>query len=890
MALSISQIARMDQLLDQALELDEQGRRRWLQALGPEHQDLADVLHRALLPDWGAPDAQRLDTRPKLDLGDVAKTASTLAPGDRVGPYQLVRALGAGGMAEVWLAQRADGAFKREVALKLPFRSWMRRELEKRFARERDILASLEHPNIARLYDGGVTEESLPYLAMEYVPGEPLTAWCDLHQQGIRERIKLFLQVLDAVQYAHARHVIHRDIKPSNILVTESGQVRLLDFGVAKLLADEDAEQTQLTQIYGRALTPDYASPEYLLGQPADIANDIYSLGVVLYELLAGSRPYHLKAGSSQLMLEKAITEVDVQRPSMHLSEQAATARATTQVKLARGLHGDLDAIVLKALARSPQQRYSSAEALADDLQRYLSGEPVHAQPDRLIYRMGKFALRHRTGLSMSAAATLAVIGTALFVQSRTPPPTPAGTGGVPASAAEKSIAVLPFTDMSEKHDQEYFSDGLTEELIDRLTHTKELKVIARTSSFYFKGKQATVGDIASALHVSHLLEGSVRKSGDALRITAQLIKAADGSHLWSQTYDRKVNNIFEVQEEIAATVAKALNVALDQRLQGKDREPNVEAHNLLLQGDFFLHRYSKQDTQRAIKLFSDAIRADPGYALPWAKLGVANVALMDNSWISTQEGMPKAKQAIQRALEIDPDLAYAHDVLGKLLFNYEWNFSQAQVEWDRAREQDPNNLDVAIHRCFLKEARSGRVEERIDLLRQKLLRNPLDTDSQRSLAVALVYADRIEEAAAELRREMELNPSEAGDHAMLGHWLMRLGRNDEALAEVQKETDETWKLSELPFIYWALGRRVDSNTAMRRYEKQYGDVDAYAIADAHAYRGETDAAFQWLGRAFRQRDANILWIKADWYLRDLRKDSRYQTLLVKLKLDGAAP
>jgi serine/threonine-protein kinase len=198
-------------------------------------------------------------------------------------------------MAEVWLAERADGAFKREVALKLPMLSRLRKDLASRFARERDILAGLEHPNIARMYEAGVSGEGLPYLAMEYVHGEPLTTWCDRHQLGIRERLKLFLQVLDAVQYAHGHQVIHRDIKPSNILVTDSGQVRLLDFGVAKLLARED-EQTELTQLYGRALTPEYASPELVRGDGIEQASDVYSLGVVLYELLCGSRPYRLKA------------------------------------------------------------------------------------------------------------------------------------------------------------------------------------------------------------------------------------------------------------------------------------------------------------------------------------------------------------------------------------------------------------------------------------------------------------------------------------------------------------------------------------------------------------------------------------------------------------------
>ena len=239
--------------------------------------------------------------------------ASGLSRGAVVGPYELIRLLGAGGMAEVWLARRADGAFKRDVALKLPLLTRRRQDLEQRFAHERDILASLEHPNIARFYDAGVDTEGLPYLSMEYVQGQTLMTWCDAHLLGIAERLGLFLQVLDAVNYAHDKHVIHRDLKPSNILVTDSGQVRLLDFGVAKLLQGEDgSEQTQLSRVYGQALTPDYASPETLGGAPVDARSDVYSLGMVLYELLTGARPYRLSPAASIAALKRAADSVDI--------------------------------------------------------------------------------------------------------------------------------------------------------------------------------------------------------------------------------------------------------------------------------------------------------------------------------------------------------------------------------------------------------------------------------------------------------------------------------------------------------------------------------------------------------------------------------------------------
>ncbi|HVH83969.1 MAG TPA: serine/threonine-protein kinase, partial [Steroidobacteraceae bacterium] len=362
----------------------------------------------------------------------------------------MIRALGAGGMAEVWLARRADGAMKRTVALKMPTLILVRSELEQRFARERDILASLEHPHIARLYDAGIDPDRQPYLAMEYVEGQPLTDWCDAHRLPITARLELCLQVLEAMQYAHDRHVVHRDLKPSNILVTDSGQVRLLDFGVAKLL-EEETEQAQLTSVYGRALTPDYASPELLRGERLDARCDIYSFGVMLYELLIGIRPYQLKSAGSVGLLEQAIASVEVEKPSVRAEPQAAALRATTPEGLARQLRGDLDAIAVKTLAKAPAERYPSAADLAKDLRSYLERRPVAARPARFVYRLRKFVGRNRTVVGVSTAAAAAVLAAFAYVVYREVTHT-VGSSSVTVSAAaapEKSIAVLPFVNMS---------------------------------------------------------------------------------------------------------------------------------------------------------------------------------------------------------------------------------------------------------------------------------------------------------------------------------------------------------------------------------------------------------------------------------------------------------
>jgi eukaryotic-like serine/threonine-protein kinase len=415
--LSAAQFARLSGLLDGLLELDDPERAQRLEQLRQTDAEYVALLDGLLRHRATAGSHALLETRELLRRHAGALAEDEPLVGRRIGPYLVLSLLGRGGMGSVWLAQRDDGLFAREVALKLVHPALVDRSVIERFAREREILGGLTHPHIARLYDAGFTEDGQPYLALQYVAGLPITLYCDQHSSDIRARLKLILQVLSAVQYAHANLIIHRDLKPSNILVTADGEVQLLDFGIAKLLSTGEARETELTRLGGRALTPEYAAPEQLTGRTVTTSTDVYSLGVLLYELLTGERPYRLKR-DSPAALEDAVLTADPVRPSQAvLADAAANARGTTVRKLPRSLRGDLDTIVLKALRKSPAERYATVEALARDLERHLAGQPVLAQPDTLWYRSAKFVRRNRLPLAAALAVVVALaVGLAVAV------------------------------------------------------------------------------------------------------------------------------------------------------------------------------------------------------------------------------------------------------------------------------------------------------------------------------------------------------------------------------------------------------------------------------------------------------------------------------------------
>jgi eukaryotic-like serine/threonine-protein kinase len=891
MKLTIHQMALMSRLLDEALPLDEAGRRLWLVNLSPEYQVLARALRAALLPEvTEVAQVQSLEMLPDLQEVDPA---SGLQVGEKVGPYELLRSLGFGGMAEVWLARRADGAFKREVALKLPLRGQLRQDLAQRFALERDILASLEHPQIARLYDAGIDDSGRPYLAMEYVQGQSLMNWCDAHRLGLSERLELFLQVLEAVRFAHEKQIIHRDLKPSNILVTQSAQVRLLDFGVAKLLEADEADQTPLTSIYGRALTPDYASPELLRGDLVDVRSDIYSLGVLLYELLTGIRPYRLKSAASMGLLEQAIGTLEIKKPSALHRIPSNADRTPPNETWARQLRGDLDAIALKALDKEPSKRYQSAAAFAEDIERYTARRPIQALQARITDRLHKFALRNKSAVAAAAMALAAIIITVGYTIHRetatrakiAASATIEASGAVSAAAPERSVAVLRFVDMSEKKDQAYFADGIAEELLNLLAQVPDLKVPARSSSFYFKGSSVPVRNVGHDLGVAYVLEGGVRKAGDTMRVSVQLVRADSGYQVWSDTYERNVRDIFKVQDEISTAVVEAfkLRLSLPGPQIAERRTANPEAYDQYLRGKHLFELGDYDGLLAARDAYRRAIELDPNFGPAFA--GLANVEYLSVKDFSDTDQPDVIRQALDhadRVVALAPSFAEAYSERALLRLNqYDWAGARADLQ--KALALDPSDVK-ANRRMVLLQLSLGNVDAALPAQRHVVDLDPLDMNSVEILGMTYYFAGQGAEARQTFEKVRVFSPNFEGLSGNAGFSYLADGQPAAAKRECEPRPDDTARAC-LAAAEHALGQNERSQAILADLIQKHSRRACYVIAKAYGFTGNAALALEWLNRAVSAQAKLLTDVKSEPAFRALHGDSRYLTLLRKMNL-----
>jgi adenylate cyclase len=499
-----------------------------------------------------------------------------------------------------------------------------------------------------------------------------------------------------------------------------------------------------------------------------------------------------------------------------------------------------------------------------------------------------------RLALVVASIVSLALVGFAadrLWLSSHRAAATPATTrvasSTVPATTAptipEKSVAVLPFVDMSQKKDQEYFSDGLSDELIDRLAHSPDLKVIARTSSFQFKGSKDDVRTIGQKLGVANVLEGSVRTSGKTLRVTAQLINASDGSHRWSETYDRDIGDVFKVQDSIAAAVVTALKAAIAASTSPPYQPKSTDAYNAYLRGDYFLRKHNAQDTERALASFEEAVRLDSHYADAWVGVGYVYNERGLRGWMPSKEAYAEARKAIDHALSIDPNSAAAYMVVANLEQNFTFDFEKGRAALKRARELDPTSVEDSDIELWDALA-AGRFEESIALSRQVVQRNPLSGSRLEDLAVALWFANRLPEAESTFRHLLELDSSFAGAHCELGQILLSERRPDAALAMMSEEAnqDSKWCVTD---ALWALGRRTDADAFLAEARAKHADTQALPIAQSYALRGDKDEAFKWLNRAYDNRESFLYMVRQDPMLGNLRDDPRFAAFVQKMNL-----
>jgi eukaryotic-like serine/threonine-protein kinase len=630
---------------------------------------------------------------------ECADDAPKLAPrntladfvGRRIGAYEIVRELGRGGMGAVYLARRADGRFDKQVAIKLLKRGTDTDEILRRFNAERKILARLDHPNIARMVDAGTTDDGLPYFVLEYVIGSPITRYVRYHKLSITDRLQLFLKVCGAVQFAHQNLVVHRDLKPGNIVVTTEGEPKLLDFGIAKILASGE-NAIELTRTAERRFTPVCASPEQARGEPVTTASDVYALGALLYELLTDQPPHRFSSlHPSMEELARVIGEQEPTRPSLTSSEKETRRR----------LRGDLDNIVLTALRKEPARRYSSVTAFTEDIRRHIQGRAIRARPNTARYLTGRFIARHKQQIAALIGIAAAALAFVFLYQSKStstfPDKSPITTSQIP----EKSIAVLPFNNLSDDTGHAYFAEGIQDEILTRLSKIADLKVISRTSTQHYKSAPENLPEIARQLGVAHILEGSVQKSGDAVRVNVQLIKAADDSHLWADTFDRKLTDIFSVESEVAKAIADQLRAKLtgleEQVIAAKPTE-NIEAYNAYLRALAYNLRTGNTPANSlgAQKYLREAVRLDPKFALSWALLSSVDAHGYITSTLQPTVALrEEARQAAETALTLQPNLGEALLAKGDYYYACLKDYDGAVRYFEQARQFLPNSSRI---------------------------------------------------------------------------------------------------------------------------------------------------------------------------------------------------
>lgn len=778
--------------------------------------------------------------------------------------YRVERELAGAGMSRVFVAQ--DIALGRLVVVKVLHPEMAAAVSIERFRREIRVSAQLQHPHIVPVLTAGEAG-GLPYFTMPYIEGRSLRAELESGiELPVRTVILLLREIASALAYSHAHGVIHRDIKPANILISGGGAM-VTDFGVAKALEASALAKSGALTSAGVALgTPAYMAPEQIAGdESTDARADIYAFGVVAYELITGSPPF--SGDSAQALLVAHMTT----QP-----EPIDRRRA--------GIPAALAALVMSCLEKSPSRRPQTAAEIADRLGDMLSGETQKPVPTR------RRKVATRIGAVVAGLAALVALGYAARTRRDTTPTT--------APSTAKSVAVMPFVNLSSASDDEYFSDGMTEELIDALSKLPDLRVAARSSVFALKRRNLTPRDVAKELGVTGVLEGTVRRSGNRLRISAQLVDATTGYSLWAERYDRDARDVFAIQDDISRSIVNALRVRLSGQPATLVEAPteNVEAHNLFLQGRFFLNKRTGPDIRHAIALFSQAIALDSSYARAYAALSASYNLLTAYAEVSTAEVYPKALAAARRAIALDSTLAEAHAALGATAFRLAWDQDLATREFRRSIALDPTYSQGRI--WYAQELDlQGQPDSAIAQAHAAVSAEPLSLIANTMAGVAYYNARRFRDAEAAERKVIELDSTFVRSHRDLGWALLQQRRFDEAGHEFEtaRRLARDTPGPETAYLYAVSGRRAEAETLAGGLEAayragklankpRYGWETAFPFEMAMMYGvlGNRDRAFYWLDLAYRERILPI-YVRTSPQFDSLRGDSRFPEFLSRL-------
>jgi serine/threonine protein kinase/Flp pilus assembly protein TadD len=799
--------------------------------------------------------------------------------GQTISHYRILEKLGGGGMGVVYEAE--DLKLHRHVALK-----FLPQELEndpaarERFQREAFAASALNHPNICTIYE--IDEANgQHFIAMEMLQGQTLKHRMNGKPLAVDEVLEWGAEVVDALDAAHAKGVVHRDIKPANIFVTDRGHAKILDFGLAKVERKENnaagvgasqlptASEQDLTSPGTSLGTVAYMSPEQVRGEDLDARTDLFSFGLVLYEMATGRLAF--PGNTSGVIFHAILSQAPV-----------------SPLRLNPQIPPKLEEIINKALEKDRKLRYQNAADLRTDLARLkrdtdsgrsIVGATVAEAPARPSWRS-------RAAIGIVAVVLIVLLAAAgWFYRLR------AGSG-----ETIDSLAVLPFVNASADPNTEYLSDGITESLINSLSQLPHLKVMSRDSAFMYKGKDTDARTVGQALGVRAVLKGRVMQRGDDLQISAELVDARDNSHIWGQQYSRKSSDIFALQGELAKEMTTMLRMRLtgeDEKQMMKSYTANPEAYQDYLKGRYWWNKTSKEGFDRAIEYYQQALAKDPNYALAYAGLADCYSFLSITSVVPPKGAYPKAKEAALRALEIDDTLAEAHSSLAYIEAIYDWDWSGAEREFQRAIELNPNY--AGSHQGYgIALALTGRLGEAITEEKRALQLDPLSPLINGSVAVALYEARQYDQAIEQERKTLDLNANYLMARTGLGLAYVQKSMHQESIAELEKAVavsgGNVSALSNVGYAYAMAGRKAEAQKVLDKINElsKEGYVPAGAKARIYAGLGDKDKVFQWLETAYSERSiAGTLpgMIKVDPVFDSLHSDPRFTDLLRRMNL-----